>query len=134
MSSSDWTAVVAAVAIAGLVGGLLVTLAEVRRTLRSLRETLDEVSTDALVAIEELRVSTREARFEIDRVDALVSTAESLTGAVDNASKLAYRTLSNPVVKAVALGAGTKRAIQRFSNDEPTPARKRGRRTLRAKR
>ncbi len=134
MSSSDWTAVVAAVAIAGLVGGLLVTLAEVRRTLRSLRETLEEVSTDALVAIEELRVSTREARFEIDRVDALVSTAESLTGTVDNASKLAYRTLSNPVVKAVALGAGTKRAIQRLSNEEPTPARKRARRTLRAKR
>jgi uncharacterized protein YoxC len=134
MSSSDWTAVVAAVAIAGLVGGLLVTLAEVRRTLRSLRETLEEVSTDALVAIEELRVSTREARFEIDRVDALVSTAESVTGTVDSASKLAYRTLSNPVVKAVALGAGTKRAIQRLSNDEPTPARKRARRTLRAKR
>jgi hypothetical protein len=134
MSASDWTAVVAAVAIAGLVGGLLVTLAEVRRTLRSLRETLEEVSTDALVAIEELRVSTREARFEIDRVDALVSTAESVTGTVDNASKLAYRTLSNPVVKAVALGAGTKRAIQRLSNDEPTPARKRARRTLRAKR
>ncbi len=134
MSASDWTAVVAAVAIAGLVGGLLVTLAEVRRSLRSLRETLEEVSTDALVAIEELRVSTREARFEIDRVDALVSTAESVTGTVDNASKLAYRTLSNPVVKAVALGAGTKRAIQRLSNDEPTPARKRARRTLRAKR
>ena len=134
MTPSDWTAVVAAVAIVGLVGGLLVTLAEVRRTLRSLRKTLEEVSAGALVAIEELRLSTREARFEIDRVDALVSTAESLTGTVDSASKLAYRTLSNPVVKAVALGAGTKRAIQRLSNDEPPPARKRGRRNLRAKR
>ena len=36
------------------------------------------------------------------------------TIATDSASRLAYLAFSNPVVKALAFGAGTQRAIKRF--------------------
>ena len=37
------------------------------------------------------------------RLDNLVSTAESVTGTVDSASRLAYIAMANPVIKGVAL-------------------------------
>ena len=46
-----------------------------------------------------------------------------VTGRVDAASDLAYRTFTNPVVKALAVGTGTKRAVQRLKGD-PSPRRR----------
>jgi len=64
------------------------------------------------------------ADFELDRVDAIVSGAER----VDVASDLAYRTFTNPVVKALAVGTGTRRAVQRLKGDKPAKPAKRDRR------
>ena len=36
---------------------------------------------------------------------------------------LAYRTFTNPVVKALAVGTGTRRAVQRLTGDKPDEAR-----------
>jgi hypothetical protein len=44
----------------------------------------------------------------------VLGTAESISGTVDSASRLAYLALSNPVIKALAFGAGTARAARRF--------------------
>ena len=65
------------------------------------------------------REVVRTADFELDRVDAIVSGAERVGGRVDAASDLAYRTFTNPVVKALAVGTGTKRAVQRLKGDKP---------------
>ena len=46
-------------------------------------------------------------------------------GRVDAASDLAYRTFTNPVVKAMAVGTGTRRAVQRLKGDKPTRGDKR---------
>ena len=44
--------------------------------------------------------------------------AERVSGRVDSASDLAYRTFTNPVVKALAVGTGTRRAVQRLKGDK----------------
>ena len=69
--------------------------------------------------------AVRAADFELDRVDAIVSGAERVGGRVDAASDLAYRTFTNPVVKAMAVGTGTKRAVQRLAGGEPEPRSRR---------
>ena len=46
-----------------------------------------------------------------------MSGAERVGGRVDAASDLAYRTFTNPVVKALAVGTGTRRAVQRLKGD-----------------
>jgi hypothetical protein len=57
-----------------------------------------------------------------------VSGAERVGDRVDAASDLAYRTFTHPVVKALAVGTGTRRAVQRLKGDKPTkPTRRDGR-------
>ena len=53
--------------------------------------------------------------------------AERVSGRVDAASDLAYRTFTNPVVKALAVGTGTRRAVQRLKGEPPKRRRKRRR-------
>jgi len=72
-----------------------------------------------------MRSEYRDADYELDRVDAIISGAEAVTGRVDAASDLAYRTFTSPVVKALAVGTGTKRAVQRFKGEPPKRGRKR---------
>jgi hypothetical protein len=43
-----------------------------------------------------------------------VSGAERVTDRVDAASALADRVITNPVVKAMAVGTGTRRAVQKL--------------------
>jgi hypothetical protein len=55
-----------------------------------------------------------QANAELDRVDTLLGTAESISSTVDSVSRLAYLALSNPVIKLMAFSAGTARAARRF--------------------
>ena len=51
-------------------------------------------------------------------MDTLLVTAESISGTLDSAARLAYLALSNPVIKAMSFGAGTARAARRFRRPE----------------
>jgi uncharacterized protein YoxC len=114
MSAADWLAATGTVLLAILFGALLAALWSVMRTLRTLRGTVDDLRTTTLELVEEMRDRVRDAQFEIDRVDALVTTAEGVGERVDSASRLVSRTVTNPVVKALALGSGTRRAVRRL--------------------
>ena len=120
MSASEWAAVGGAAACAVALVALLVVLARLRRAARDLRETVAEFRRHALPALVELRHAVRAADFELDRVDALVSGAEAVQERVDSASRLAYRTFASPVVKVLAAGTGTRRALARLTG-EPSP-------------
>ncbi len=47
-----------------------------------------------------------EASTDLERVDDLIGTAESLANTVDAASRTAYLSVANPVIKTVALRQG----------------------------
>jgi len=52
----------------------------------------------------------------------VIGRAESIGGTVDSASRLAYLAFSNPLIKAVALGTGTSRAVRRLRRRRRGPA------------
>jgi hypothetical protein len=114
MSASDWAAATLGVAVAVLVGGLLVVLALLTATLRSLRRSIDDLRRESLAAVDELRDLAQEAAGEVDRVGALLDAADLVGQRLDGASRLAARTVSSPVVKALAIGTGTRRAVRRM--------------------
>jgi hypothetical protein len=114
MTTTDALAVATAVVVAVFVGAVSLALVALTRTLRVLRETVESLRAETLPLTAELRDIARAAGDEVDRVDRLVTSAERLEDAVDGASKLAYRTLANPVVKAMAVGSGVSRAAQRL--------------------
>lgn len=93
---------------------LLAVLWQVSRTLRSLRLAADDLSRESLSLLADMRSSLGLANAELDRVDGLLGTAQSISATADSASRLAYVTLSNPIIKVLAFGTGTARAAKRL--------------------
>ena len=82
--------------------------------MRALRETVDQLRNETVPLVSDLRGTVGQANAELARVDNLLGTAESISATVDSASRLAYLAFSNPVIKALAFGSGTARAVRRL--------------------
>jgi uncharacterized protein YoxC len=108
----ETAALVAAIAVAILVLGLLAALVSLIGTLRTLRETADELRRTTVPLVSDVRETVAQANAGLERVDGLLVTAESISTTVDSASRLAYLAFSNPVVKVLAFSAGTARAAR----------------------
>lgn len=123
MSAGEWLAATGAVLLAVLLGGLLFALASVAATLRELRRTVEELRSESVSLAGEMRAALRDAEGEVDRVDALLTAAESVGGRIDTASKIVSKTVTNPVVKVLALGTGTRKAVARMRSGEARGSR-----------
>jgi hypothetical protein len=119
METSDVLAVVAATVVAVLSGAFVAALFALVRTLRTLRETVEQLHDETLQLLDDAHAAVREAAYEVDRIDRLVTSAERINNTVDGASRLAYKTLASPVVKAMAFGTGVSRAAHRLREGEP---------------
>lgn len=117
LSAADLAVVVVTACSIVAVVGILFALQRVLSTLRAVRETLDEVHATTLPLVEDLGRSLAEANEELARIDRLVGSAESISATVDATSKLAYRALSAPVIKTVAMTSGASRAAKRIRRD-----------------
>ena len=128
MSGSEWVAVFAAQACLVALVALVVVIVRLDRAAKDLRKAALDFRAEAEPALAELRERRPDRAIEtneLDRVDAIVSGAERVGGRVDAASDLAYRTFTNPVVKALAVGTGTRRAVQRLKGNDAKPKRER---------
>jgi uncharacterized protein YoxC len=114
LSAGEVAAVIASVALTILAVGLLFALASLSRTLRELRTSVEQFRAEAVPLVGQLRGTVNQASAELERVDNLLGTAESISATVDSASRLAYLFLANPLVKALAFGAGSTRALRRL--------------------
>ena len=102
--------IVAVIVVLAVATRLLIVLRRVTRT-------LDEVTDQALPLVDQLATDLAEANDQLDRVDRLVGSAESISATVDATSKLAYRALSAPVIKTVAVRTGASRAAKRLRKE-----------------
>jgi uncharacterized protein YoxC len=106
--------VLCAVAFAALV----LVLYRVLVALADLRSDLEVIESRMLPMVDELREATRESRDIIDaargdlkRFDRVLGSAESISEAVADTSRVARTVLSAPVIKVAAAATGTKRAF-----------------------
>ena len=72
-----------------------------------------------------MRVTDPYARDWAEKLDALLTAAEGVGGRMDGASRLVTKTVTNPVVKALAIGTGTKEAVRRIRTGERRPVERR---------
>jgi uncharacterized protein YoxC len=114
ITTGEVAGIIASVALALLAVGMLFALASLTRTLRELRTSVEQFRGEALPLLGQMRGTVNQANAELERVDTLLVTAESIGSTVDSASRLAYLFFANPVVKALAFGAGTGRAYRRL--------------------
>jgi hypothetical protein len=114
MDTSDTAAVIVAVASGMAILVLVYAIVQLTRTLTVLRESIEEVRRETLPVVVEIRTAVGQANADLERVDTLLGTAESISTTLDSASRLAYLAFSNPVIKALAFASGTGRAARRF--------------------
>jgi hypothetical protein len=108
---------------------LVVVLMRVLDSLKALRGEVEALRSETRPLIAELRTSTRdaravveEARDDLDRFDRVLGSAEAISGAVAGGSRMARAALSAPVIKTVAIGTGTSRAVRRLRRKEKKSA------------
>ena len=104
---------------------LIVVLMRVLDSLKALRGEVESLRAETRPLLAELSSSTAEAkaamveaRSDLDRFDRVLGSAEAISAAVAGGSRVARAALSAPVIKTVALGTGTKRAVRRLRRKE----------------
>ena len=117
LSGEDVTAIVVAVVGGILLVGVLFAIASLMRTLRALRAAVEQLQRDTIPLVADLHTTVRHAGDDLERVDRVLESVESISVTVDSASRLAYLTFSNPVVKGLAFASGTARAVRRMRRD-----------------
>jgi hypothetical protein len=111
--------------VAAMLGGAcLVLVVMLTRTLADLRRSLVEFESESAELLDELHSSARHAAAQVDRVERLVTAAETVEGRVDSATRLAQRTLQSPVVKALAIREGVRGASHRLRVGSDTGRRR----------
>lgn len=125
MTAGELAVVLAAVLCTLGFAALVVVLVRVLDSLKILRLEVEGLRQETRPLLAELRATTDqareamiEARDDLDRFDRVLGSAEAISGAVEGGSRVARTALSAPVIKAVALATGTKRATRRMRRSE----------------
>lgn len=117
-SGTDTALVVVLVLCAVAFAALLLVLYRVLIALADLRADLALLEAEIVPMVGELRTATEETRSIIDtargdlqRFDRVLGSAESISEAVADTSRVARTVLSVPVIKVAAVASGAKRAV-----------------------
>jgi len=114
---STISVVLIVVAIVGLVV-VAMAVQSLITTLRWLRTTVEDLRVETMSAVAELRATVALANGEIERVDSLLDTAETVGARVEATSRLAWLVMRNPLVKLASLSVATDRNAQRLARND----------------
>ncbi len=112
MNAGEVAAVVAAVALAIGVVGLLLAMGALIRTLTEVRYAVEDFRRTAVPLLTDVHTTVRQASMELGKVDTILDRADDISGTVDSATRLASRAFTAPLVKAMAFTTGSARAFR----------------------
>jgi hypothetical protein len=114
VSAGDLAAVL--VAVVCLIAVVVLTAAALAlvRTVRALRTVVDELRSQAVPMVTDLRAAVAQADSELDRVAGLLDQAEEIGAQVEATTRLANRAFAPPIIKTLSLAAGLRRASRRL--------------------
>jgi hypothetical protein len=125
VTAGELAVLLAAVLCAVGFAALIVVLVRVLDAMRDLRREMERVRDETIPLLRamersvlEARASVAEARDDLDRFDRVLGSAEAISDAVSEGSRITRVALSAPVIKTVALASGTSRAARRLRRKE----------------
>lgn len=83
-------------------------------TVRDIGQAAEQIRAETVPLLHQLHGIASRTEAELVRMDDLMEKVTSISTTVDSASHLAYLAFSNPVIKALAFGSGTSRALSRM--------------------
>ena len=116
MSVLVWVLLSLVVVLGGTICALIIMVRRLAADLSSVVNGLADLSRQTLPLLADTRSALRKADGANRRTDALLDVATSLTSTADSASRLAFKVVSNPLVKVLAFFTGTRRAVKRLAN------------------
>lgn len=126
MTSGELAIVIGLVLCIAAFTALVVVLVRVLQALSELRSDLGVFRDEIVPLVVELRHAADETREVIDdaredlaRFDRVIGSAESVSEALADTSRVARTVLSAPVIKAAALATGTKQAVSSLTSKNP---------------
>ena len=129
MTAGELAVLLAAVLCCIGFAALVVVLMRVLDSLKALRTEVESLRSETRPLLAELSSSTAqaraavdEARSDLDRFDRVLGSAEAISGAMAGGRRITRAAFSAPVIKTVAIGTGTKRAVRRLSRKEKKSA------------
>ena len=114
MSAVDLAAVIVTVVCLVTVAVLTVAVVSLVRTMRELRDVVDDLRDSALPMVDDLRTTVTKADAELHRVDRVIGRAERIAATADHASRLTYRAFAPPLIKGLSLVSGAGQAGRRL--------------------
>ncbi|MGH3117919.1 MAG: DUF948 domain-containing protein, partial [Gaiellales bacterium] len=99
MTLGQVAGLIAALAFAGLVVFISLTLMRVQGLLLSTQDLLKDVQRTAVPVLEEVRQTVATLNVELDRVDGIMAAAESVSSSVSNVARLVTSAATNPLIK-----------------------------------
>jgi uncharacterized protein YoxC len=139
MTSGDVAVIIGLVLCIAAFTALVVVLVRVLQALGELRRDLGVLRDEVVPLVNALKHATDETREVIDdaredlaRFDRVIGSAESVSEALADTSRVAKTVLSAPVIKAAAIASGTKQAVTSLTSKNPPEKPKRTRRAGRS--
>lgn len=114
MTAVDLAAVIVTVVCLVTVAVLTVAVVSLVRTMRELRDVVDDLRDSALPMVDDLRTTVTKADAELHRVDRVIGRAERIAATADHASRLTYRAFAPPLIKGLSLVSGAGQAGRRL--------------------
>lgn len=114
LNARDW-AIIAIAAFWGLaVIVLSILVVNLFRVVSSLKALVDGVTQETVPLIHDLGATVKGVNREIERVDGIMASVQTVTKNVETISHAVQAAVSNPLVKALAFAAGARRAAKKF--------------------
>ena len=129
MTGRDIAVIVGLVMCFFAFAALIIVLLQVLSALRELRTDLDLFESRVLPLMADLRDATDEtrevvddAREDLERFDRVLGSAEMVSTALADTSRVARTVITSPLIKTVAVARGVSRGLRKFSKSTPSPA------------
>jgi uncharacterized protein YoxC len=107
----DIAGLIAAIAFVLLVGALALPLVKLGKVLDETRLSVRELTEHTVPILDEATTTVAQTNVQLERVDAITSSAATVTQNVSALSSLFAATVGGPMIKVAAFSYGVRRAI-----------------------
>jgi uncharacterized protein YoxC len=107
----DIAGLIAAIAFVLLVGALALPLVKLGRVLDEARTSVKELTDHTVPILDEAATTVSSANTQLERVDAITTSAAQVTQNVSALTSLFAATVGGPMIKVAAFSYGVRRAL-----------------------
>jgi predicted PurR-regulated permease PerM len=118
LKATDYAVIVIAAFFALAVIVVSILVLNLFRVVSSLKELVDGVTQETVPLIHEVGNTVKGVNHEIERVDSIMASAQTVAHNVETISHTVKAAVTNPLVKALAFFAGARRATSKLKEKD----------------